>query len=509
MKSSKHHRVVRTWSPRFFASKRRDFLRGLGLVASALVNGSALGTLAACSDRSSRTGGRPQPPAGNDDDTGVEPRSDYGELRPKLDQNGHSILALPDGFEYVTFSAIGETMSDGNLVPRALDGMTCFARQGGIVRLIRNHEVRTRPGSFDDPGTFSVGGPPESRYDPLGVGGTVTLDFDLTNKTLLRHFVSLNGTIVNCSGGLAWQRRGWLSSEESVSGPIQGWQKKHGYNFLVPVDAESAVPAVPLTWMGRFRHEAALADSFGVIYQTEDADDTSGFYRATPNDPDNLELGGQLEMLAIKGMPQANLFEGQRIGASLPVEWVSIENADPDLENAETSCFVQGFNKGGAAFSRLEGIFLGPDGRSIYFTSTTGGDSRYGQVWQYIPADEALGSEDRLILMFESPDGSTLDSPDNLCISPRGGLLFCEDDSSNDGDIHPLAPGITEVTRLIGMSAFGEPFEFAVNLLNDSEFSGACFSPDGSTLFVNIYGRSSIGSGMTCAIWGPWERGPL
>lgn len=55
----------------------------------------------------------------------------------------------------------------------------------------------------------------------------------------------------------------------------------------------------------------------------------------------------------------------------------------------------------------------------------------------------------------------------------------------------------------------GEPFEFAVNILNDSEFAGCCFSPDGEILFVNLFGDGSLGSGMTCAIWGPWERGPL
>jgi hypothetical protein len=26
---------------------------------------------------------------------------------------------------------------------------------------------------------------------------------------------------------------------------------------------------------------------------------------------------------------------------------------------------------------------------------------------------------------------------------------------------------------------------------------------------VNLFGDSSPGSGMTCAIWGPWEKGPL
>ena len=37
--------------------------------------------------------------------------------------------------------------------------------------------------------------------------------------------------------------------------------------------------------------------------------------------------------------------------------------------------------------------------------------------------------------------------------------------------------------------------------MNDSELAGACFSPDGTTLFVNIQRP-----GMTVAITGPWNR---
>jgi secreted PhoX family phosphatase len=386
--------------------------------------------------------------------------------------------------------------------------MTCIDWLGSRVRLIRNHEVRSAPGAYADPTTFSLNGPAATRYDSLGVGGSVTLEFDLQRKKLVKDFISLNGTIVNCSGGLAWRNSGWLTSEESVAGPNQGWGKKHGYNFLVPVSANSTVPAIPLNWMGRFAHEAAVADERGFVFETEDAGNTSGFYRATPKNPGNLYEGGQLQMLAIKGAPQANLFTGQVVGKRLPVEWVAIDTPDPDLESGALSCFRQGFNKGGAVFNRLEGVFPGLDGKSIYFVSTSGGDRRYGQLWHYIPSDN-LNENDQLVLVFESPSGSVLDSPDNICITPRGGILFCEDDASGDGDSHPLAPGISDVNRLIGLGSLGEPFEFAVNIMSDSEFAGACFSPDGSTFFVNIQGGSSKGSGMTCAIWGPWARGPL
>jgi uncharacterized protein len=113
------------------------------------------------------------------------------------------------------------------------------------------------------------------------------------------------------------------------------------------------------------------------------------------------------------------------------------------------------------------------------------------------------------VLIFESPIGNVLDSPDNICVTPNGAVLMCEGDASGDNDTHPLAPGITNVNRLVGIGMAGEPFEFAVNIFSDSEFAGSCFSPDGETLFVNILGGNAAGSGMTCAIWGPWERGPL
>jgi hypothetical protein len=39
--------------------------------------------------------------------------------------------------------------------------------------------------------------------------------------------------------------------------------------------------------------------------------------------------------------------------------------------------------------------------------------------------------------------------------------------------------------------------------------AAACFSPDGNILFVSLFGGTATGSGMTCAITGPWRKGPL
>ena len=99
-------------------------------------------------------------------------------------------------------------------------------------------------------------------------------------------------------------------------------------------------------------------------------------------------------------------------------------------------------------------------------------------------------------------------------MTPRGGLLACEDDASSAfADTHPLAPGIDNVNRLIGITQGGHAFEFAVNVHNVSELAGACFSPSGKTLFFNLFGRAAFTEdpveGMTVAVTGPWRRGPL
>jgi secreted PhoX family phosphatase len=66
---------------------------------------------------------------------------------------------------------------------------------------------------------------------------------------------------------------------------------------------------------------------------------------------------------------------------------------------------------------------------------------------------------------------------------------------------------------LRGLTRDGRIFDFAEFLLNNREWAGATYSPDGLTLFVNIQGDTSSDGpgnlGYTFAIWGPWEAGAL
>jgi secreted PhoX family phosphatase len=464
---------------------RRSFLaRGAAAAGAAAVSGGLLQTL-------NLAGASPAPASG----------ARVGPVSRKPDQNGDEILALPDGFSYVTFSKTGDPMSDGTPVPRSHDGMAAFYYSGSRTLLIRNHEVRTAPGTVEN----SVQVPEEVRYDPLGVGGTTSLLFDTRRGRLITDWASFGGSLTNCAGGIAYADAGWITCEETVAGPAQGYGKKHGYAFLVPKRGTSPTAAPAITAMGRFAHEAIATDPrTGYVYQTEDDGDDSGFYRFRPRDPRRLHRGGTLEMLAVRGQPGYTAITGQTVGRSLPVSWVEIEDPDPDLEGGATGVALQGIAGGAAAFNRLEGIWHDRHTRGFFFVSTSGGDAHFGQVWHYSPRHE------QLTLFFESPGGSVLDSPDNLLVTPRGGIVLCEDNASESGGGgHPEAPGIEDVNRLIALTRSGDTFELAVNALNDTEFCGATFSHNGQWLFANIQGGGEAGSGMTCAITGPWHRAGL
>src|SRR5918993_137259 len=123
---------------------RRSFLtRGAAAAGTAVVGSTLFQTL------NSAAGAAP-PSLGRSRVTGQKSSAGeggYGALSRAADQNGDEILALPDGFDYVTFSKIGDIMSDGTPVPVAHDGMAAFEGKRGTTLLIRNHEVRTGPGT--------------------------------------------------------------------------------------------------------------------------------------------------------------------------------------------------------------------------------------------------------------------------------------------------------------------------------------------------------------------------
>ena len=413
----------------------------------------------------------------------------YGPL-----QTAGPDLTLPAGFQYRKFGLAGSLMSDGVSTPLAHDGMAAFPLPNGNIRLIRNHEVHRRPSSEEVPDLV---------YDPEAGGGTTSLEIDPVTREVVRDFLSLAGTAVNCAGG-ATPWGSWLTCEEIVASPssarAQGptraerWRtrREHGYVFEVPAAAEGLIDPVPLRAMGRFVHEAAAVDpATGIVYLTEDRG-RAGFYRFLPSRPyrngeqGDLAAGGELQMLAAEGQPNLDCATGREVGRRLPARWVTIDDPDPpQAAQNGAAVFEQGWDQGGARFSRIEGCFYGDDG--IYFSCTDGGEAHLGQIWHYRPDGDDGGE---LILLFESTSDEVLDAPDNICVSPRGGVLITEDGTTSN--------------FVRGLTPQGRMFDFAENVANPSELAGPTFSPDGDTLFLNIQRP-----GATYAIWGPWGTGGL
>lgn len=421
----------------------------------------------------------------------------YGPLSPKLPNNADELkglvvggfdlgttplLDLPQGFNYTAISITGQSMTDGGKVPSNHDGMAAFPGANNTTILVRNHEV----GSAVDAANPVVA---PDKYDQFAGGGTTTLVIG-PNRRVKSQYASLAGTIRNCAGGpTPWDS--WVSCEENFNNGLPG-VVRHGYNFEVPASETIQVAdPVPLVAMGRFNHEAvAVEPDTGWVYETEDRGD-SCFYRFRPNQKGNLRSGGILEALKITDSRAANIEPGTGSantstgylslkGVPLSVTWVKIDDVDPVSDTVR----VEARSKGAARFSRGEGAWYGNG--LTYFVCSNGGDDRVGQVFAY-KSNANDPSTGILTLVVEATASDVLAAPDNICVAPFGDLFLCEDGSGTE--------------YVVGVNQKGELYRFATNVLNGSEFAGACFSPDGKTMFVNIQSP-----GITLAIWGPWTR---
>ena len=444
----------------------------------------------------------------------------FRQLRAIPDlRDGVVRLWLPEGFQYRSFhdTEFPVTLDDGTALPGRHDGMAAFPGPNGNVLLVRNHEVNNPGAPF---------GSAAAAYDSAGRGGTTTIEVTRFGE-VVRSFTSLNGTQMNCSGGpMPWGA--WITCEETINGPDVGpdftgvsnvpLQQRHGFIFEVPKDGQS--DRQPITAAGRFAHESVAFDPHGgSLYLTEDTFGfPSGFYRYTPRrnpmSTGHLDNEGRLQMLAVKGVPNANLAAAQPDGASYRVEWVDIDDPAPSFPftpgqtapttNDQALVYVgnQGRAQGAAYFSRLEGSVY--DRGVVYFTATQGGGpaetstgpiadgygNGSGQIWEYHVASK------RLRLAFQSPGPDVLDLPDNVTTSPRGTLIVCEDNVNDN-----LIRGLTPSGHLFDIALNRLVSRTGANRFND-EFAGSTFSPDGHTLFVNI----QASAGMTFAIWGHWHR---
>ena len=426
--------------------------------------------------------------------------SGYGPLA-----RAGELLALPEGFSYTVLAESGTTTVGGYAVAGSQDAMGTFARPGGGSAIVCNHEI----GGSDDSVVPHVDG---LVYDKGAKGGTSTIVVDADN-TVLEHYTSVAGTVDNCAGGVTpWGT--WLTCEETDEragtheddGVTYTFEQDHGYVFEVDPTSQAAnigKANIPLKFLGRFEHEAAAVDpSTGHIYLTEDADEPNGlFYRWTP--PAGYVQGkGALHALAADGAVEVGTLEAMvaferngthvtdlskatKTNTTYTVRWVEV----PDRDARELTIREQLADSQVTRARKLEGQWWGDGG--AYFVASYGRTDdgsiheHDGQVWFFDPTMQTV----TLTTIFAvNEDGAGVDGPDNITVSPHGGLVLAEDGEG--------------ASQLIGVTDQGKAYRLALNLVDDSEWAGPTFNAAGTTLFANIQGDP----GRTFAITGPWGR---
>ena len=158
-------------------------------------------------------------------------------------------------------------------------------------------------------------------------------------------------------------------------------------------------------------------------------------------------------------------WEEQRVpvGSKLTVRWLEMD----EVESPKDDLRQRGFAKGAARFARGEGMWYAEG--SIYFACTNGGAKKRGRS----------GNSPATLELFAEPNDKDLrDNCDNLTVAPWGDVVLCEDGGGEQ--------------FLVGITPAGRAYKLGRNAKSNSEFAGATFSPDGSTLFVNIQHQPSL-----------------
>ncbi|GAA4226907.1 hypothetical protein FHR32_002428 [Streptosporangium album] len=409
------------------------------------------------------------------------------------------LLALPRGFSYKIVAQAGKTLLEsGEPTPSDADGTGFFKGKGhdGYV-LVNNHEI-------DGSEPYGVPTLPGLTYDPGAHGGTTNIEVD-RHGNRIREYVSVAGTHNNCAGGITpWDT--WLTCEETEQRAGGAFQKDHGYVFEVdPFDRDANVDPVPLKFLGRFAHEAVAVDPHtSAIYETEDAGSPNGLYfRWTPPRhfrgrkgalralalSDGGDTAGTLEaMSCFKGSKHiADLSEATQPGTQYKVKWVNV----PDRDAKTVSVRKQFTNDQITRSRKLEGAWWSDGGAYFVASFARHGDGSVnehdGQVWFYDPRSETVTLKTIFGVNPDPEQDTDYDGPDNITVSPYGGIILAEDGEG--------------VSHLVGVTKKGNAYPMARNELNTSEFTGPTFSADGKVLFANIQTP-----GYVFAITGPWGK---
>ena len=349
-------------------------------------------------------------------------------LVPVADQTtGLELIKLPGGFEYLSFGWTSDVMADGTPTPGAHDGMAAFRRR-------RPHGA---PGAQPRAGRPAAPFAARTTYDPAadrrhhqpGVRPRRRRAGRAAYASLSGHHPQLRRR-ADAVGHLADAARRRRDDQRRRHPPrlrVRGARRRR---------RPTAVPLRP--WAGSRTRPSPSTPRTGIVYLTEDAGAVGPLPVRAPPAPPTWPPAA-----CCRWPPSATRRSAPTptpaTARPRPPSTLGRPSTSPTRGPAEPSTVSQGIAKGGAQFepaARAPGTATA----SIYFVSTRAARTARARCSPTTRREHAHAACSR------SPSADVLNAPDNICVSPRGGLVLCEDGSgrefmhglTTDGDIFPL-----------------------------------------------------------------------
>ena len=254
--------------------------------------------------------------------------------------------------------------------------------------------------------------------------------------------------------------------------------------------------------MGRFSHEALMVDPrTGYVYETEDVGQLPASTGSCPIAPaSSIRAAGSTcwrsasaSRTSISARSGRSARAWTCAGCGSTIRWRrrrsrATRRARPRAARA-------------SAGSKARGGAIGTG----YFLSTNGGSVGEGQVFEYDPDDETVK------VIYDAPNANGRRQPgqhDRHAARRPAALRRCRRQQLHRrraaGRSDPARQGVHLRDEQHESGDAATTTAVPAGDYRQSEWAGACYSPDGSWLFVNIQTP-----GVTFAITGPWGHGPL
>ena len=204
-------------------------------------------------------------------------------------------------------------------------------------------------------------------------------------------------------------------------------------------------------------------------------------------------------MLAVQGRSRINTARNQKVGRKLRCEWVTIRIPTRRTpSSARTPCTSRDATRA----PRSSGAWRGARSRTAASTWSPAEAGTRTAVRSGATRRRGL-KHGVLRLLYESTNKGNLDQPDCLTVSPRGGVVVCED---GDGEARGGGTNRIRVFTPEGQDRGIRPERHAARSSRAgrgdrgaASGAGSTYSPDGKWLFVSLQIP-----GKTFGITGPW-----